>query len=597
MSDTSIDPFIRASLPKFKDKVMYVVSPKNVEQSYTISSSFKGILRLSPNDVSSVNEVEQPLELPEELHEIDTNYTDAIVFDDEASIKSLASIEKRMLVVSESTSYAVDLRISNCDVEFDKLNVVGISKFKQLSLYCQDDKNDKKSFKLGNSWMPSHYNDSSDIIEDGDATEYDVKKINVTDKGGDNSYILFGDKKNEDRVFSYGKTKNFIEELVMEALLDLETIPTGSIHFVPITLEQYKKLTKNDSKKPNKCEKDIDPILRDFLLCDGRLYNSLDFPELAKMLWNESVDYWRNVETPEGAGTKKTLSHKFEHKNEFGINEGVSDSDKINPGKYFRVPDMRRFFISSINANGIHDFKENAEIIKHNANRAGKWSPDNLPKSVDGDYDNHFHFIAYGTYSPIISFPFPNDSRVYTFIKGDRDKFTEVGVEKENDKNDIKLMRYIDVSDSSMYKPAVLTLTNHISWSKSVQLGPGFGTATGGLRRRKYYGYEPWPAIAYMAGPRTTSIDNKKNFVYSEPSVGRTSLAMICKVDPDDNRIAYGTDEDGKLNGELYQNIINSKTVAGDGLAGNNTTSNGSGVAYGYENAPKYFACLPLIKI
>ena len=75
---------------------------------------------ISPNDVSSVNEVEQPLELPEELHAIDTNYTDAIVFDDEASIKSLASIEKRMLVVSESTSYAVDLRISNYGVEFDK---------------------------------------------------------------------------------------------------------------------------------------------------------------------------------------------------------------------------------------------------------------------------------------------------------------------------------------------------------------------------------------------------------------------------------------------------------------------------------------------
>lgn len=589
-SDTS-ELYTRSTLPKFKDKVMYVVSPKNVEQSYTISSSFKGILRLSPNDTASTNEVENPLELPNELHSIDTNYTDAIVFDDEASVKSLASIEKRMLIVSESTSYAVDLRISDYGIEFDKLNVVGIAKFKQISLFCNDDKNDKKSFKIGNSWMPSHYNDVGVVSKDEDATEYDIKKINVTDDGGDDSYILFGNKKNDARVFNYSRTKNFIEELVMEALLDLETIPTGSVHFVPVTLEQYKKLTKDDSNKPNVCSKENDPIVRDFLLCDGRLYNSLDFPELAKILWNESVDYWRNVTSPSSVSPKKTLSHKFEHKNEFLDGPNISDEDRVNPQKYFRVPDMRRFFISSLNARGIHDFKEDSIIIDKEANRAGKWSPDNLPKSKEGDFDNHFHFIAYGTYTPIVSYPVDLD---YNFVKGSKGGFSEVGTEKEGDKNSIRMMRYIDVSDSR-YEPAILTLTNHLSWSKSPRKGPGYGAAPD--RRRDYWGYEPLPGIAYMAGPRTTSLDNKRNYSYSTPDVGRTSLSMLMKVASDSNRIVFGTDEKGELNGDIYQEIVNDIGSADNPSNNTETSSGGSGVAYGYENSPKYFACLPLIKI
>jgi hypothetical protein len=45
-------------LPKFKEKVMYVSkndSKTKIESSYVISSSFKGILRLSPNNHTTVN--------------------------------------------------------------------------------------------------------------------------------------------------------------------------------------------------------------------------------------------------------------------------------------------------------------------------------------------------------------------------------------------------------------------------------------------------------------------------------------------------------------------------------------------------------------
>ena len=147
----------KCALPKFKDKVMYVVSPKGVEQSYTVSSSFKGILRLSPNNNTSVNEVSEILQVPEELHEIDTHYSDAIVFESGAAIKSLASIERRMIIASDSDSYAVDLRISDTGVEFDNLNVVGISKFKHLTLFSNDE-NEYGSFKMGNTFLKTKYN-------------------------------------------------------------------------------------------------------------------------------------------------------------------------------------------------------------------------------------------------------------------------------------------------------------------------------------------------------------------------------------------------------------------------------------------------------
>jgi hypothetical protein len=46
-------------LPRFKDKVMYVPASQSstkVDTSYVISSSFKGIVRLSPNNHNSTYE-------------------------------------------------------------------------------------------------------------------------------------------------------------------------------------------------------------------------------------------------------------------------------------------------------------------------------------------------------------------------------------------------------------------------------------------------------------------------------------------------------------------------------------------------------------
>jgi hypothetical protein len=77
MSDT------HAQLPKLKEKVMYVTksdSNTKIESSYVISSSYKGIVRLSPNNHTTVNERIIAQLSPQDEATLGTTYTDAIVF-------------------------------------------------------------------------------------------------------------------------------------------------------------------------------------------------------------------------------------------------------------------------------------------------------------------------------------------------------------------------------------------------------------------------------------------------------------------------------------------------------------------------------------
>ena len=170
-------------------------------------------------------------------------------------IKSLAEkiISKIPFIGAKLADKILKAKTADTDIfkpELDAIarNVVGISKFKHLTLFHTDDGKKSPPFKMGNTIMPYLHN----ILGDKTIThgkDYDVKDIDVKSADGDNSYILFGNDSNGERVFKYQKTKRFIEELVKEALLDLQTIPTGSIHFVPVSLSQY--LTLMGDNKPN----------------------------------------------------------------------------------------------------------------------------------------------------------------------------------------------------------------------------------------------------------------------------------------------------------------------------------------------------------
>jgi hypothetical protein len=142
--------------------------------------------------------------------------------------------------------------------------------------------------------------------------------------------------------------------LILEALLDLQTIPTGSIHWFPVTLEQYKQLVTKNGKKPNTSfingddTKPVDPLLRDFLLCDGRRYNNRDFPELAKILWREPITRWK-IATNDST---KMYPHFDTECNNYGP-KTVNGNIEVSANSFtFRVPDLRHMFISSILLDG-----------------------------------------------------------------------------------------------------------------------------------------------------------------------------------------------------------------------------------------------------
>lgn len=103
--------------------------------------------------------------------------------------------------------------------------------------------------------MPSLGNPSSIITYNDKKTfdDWDEQEVRVTGKSPDNSAILYGTiGENNKRTWSYKQTSLFVKELIMEALLELETIPTGSVHWFPVTIEQYKALVSKNGGRHNK---------------------------------------------------------------------------------------------------------------------------------------------------------------------------------------------------------------------------------------------------------------------------------------------------------------------------------------------------------
>jgi hypothetical protein len=330
MSYTTTQDIVK--LPVYKDKVMYISATNSdykIEQSYVISASFNGILRLSPNNYNTLNE-SNPVELSAADENTTTfSYSDAIVFDDSVIVdtgegngtmitkKVDGDIRRRMIVGSDSDGYLVNFRISDKGVEFDKLGVIGINQTKCLTIYSDDDTEKKDAFILGNTVMPTLSNSKCDtslnnriakIQKKIDETqegkefrpeEYDEIKIKMAEDG-DNSYILNGKVDGEGRrTFEFMHAQKFVRDVIMEALMSIKSVPTGSIHWFPVTYEQYVALinTDNDNPQlPNNYSTNngttVDPLVRDYLLCDGRKYKTKEFPELAKILFNENITYW-----------------------------------------------------------------------------------------------------------------------------------------------------------------------------------------------------------------------------------------------------------------------------------------------------------------
>ena len=349
-------------IPKFREKIIYWTTAGGAEVSYPISASYKGILRLSPNDDLTLLE-QEPIKAYDD--ELENFYRDSIV----------PAITQQFIRISVSDGYFVGLRLSQYELEADSAYVIGPAKFDMLRLYAKQD----NVFKMNSTTaLPARVNQNTNALIASDTKiNEDISGVNVHDTL-DQSYLLVSHNLDE-RNFEYQQTTQLIRELVIESLLDLATIPPGSIHFTPVSIKQYEEMIKeghfnsyfkNDNETPN------DPIVRDYLICDGSLYNNKDFPELAKILEGERIDYWR-YDSSKGRMVQQTYYNNYGEKN---------DKEK----KVFRVPDLRARFIKSV-------FLDR-NLAEMSWNETGLYTNDARPVKSASTTDSHVHFITSGFY-------------------------------------------------------------------------------------------------------------------------------------------------------------------------------------------------------
>lgn len=611
-SDTEIK---KVTLPRFKDKVMYVSSDKSdtkLETSYVISSSFKGIVRLSPNNHNTT--YEKPtyqLSLSDEKN-LGTTYSDAIKFDSEVenAIKSDADITKRMIIGSDSDGYAIGFRISQDNFEFDKLGVIGVLEANHLSIISSAQTPNEDVLLLNAQRMPHIHNTVSDAQniktyvykqppseEEDDEIQphqYHTKDVKITGDG-DKTFLLFSQSTSDGKkYYKYQRAHYLIRELILEALMDFQTIPTGSIHWFPVTLEQFKSLCIYNGNRPNVSHlvggEAVDPLLRDFLLCDGRCYNNKDFPELAKILWKEPIRRWRPIDNSENylypfMDDKCNEYGAKEPKIDKTTGEEMKDADG-NTIRYvdftFRVPDLRHQFISSTHIDGTTRVASGSASDGIGAKSVvGAWCIDNTPpSSTHFRDDRHAHFIAYGSYGKTFH---TNENVITTGVS--------LVTSEEDIENDKKLWLDNSVNCSIVYNKNLNdahfhngTFTTFLLHNHPYSFGNntwfrGFGWRYNTPTDRIHAGVDSIPATMWLSRPKITSKEYNE-WKMDRITIGMSSPDVASVEEPKDYK---DIDEEFQGNvkwNETYEPWANYQTDL-----------------YGHESSPKYYAMLPFIKI
>lgn len=371
MADT-----LQTVLPVLRERTVYVKNDgSGADNSDFINKSFKGILRLSPNDSATYLEQENYISY-------DKSTADYITFEDDITHR----LNEQFIKVSTSDGYLLDLRLSKQGVEYDNLYVLGAVKtISPLQLFVKD----KRAFKLGNSYIVSDRN--KQILS---AKRNIADCVPINDETLKDTFVLVNT--NNDGM-EFVNAKNLIDLFIKEALLELSAVPTGSIHFIPVTITQYQQLLENSRRLGgghNITTEGNDPLIRDYLLCDGSYYRSTDFPELAKILHKEDITYWQRVENKNSdtpievyMEMKKEINgsvSKNIYKGELTSN-GIEVLEKPESARVFRVPDLRGMFIQSaltdsFKKNTVGEFerdsiKDNAIAIKHGL-------------------DKHYHYVV-----------------------------------------------------------------------------------------------------------------------------------------------------------------------------------------------------------
>lgn len=591
----------RVMIPRFKDKVMYVSaanSKTRTEASYVIASSFKGIVRLSPNNHNTTYEKPAIQLSVEDDQALGTTYTDAIKFDSEVenAIQTEAAIDKRMIIGSDSDGYLVNFRLSEDSVEFDNLGVIGVTEAKHLSIFTTSKIPDDDILLINGRRMPALPNSKAEEVifykEDGSVDtpiggdEYYTKEVQITGiPSHDESYMLYSTVTPDNNVvYKYKKSVNFIREIILEALLDFQTIPTGSIHWFPVSIDQFKTLVNNNGKSPNVNftsdteDYKVCPLLRDFLLCDGRLYYNRDFPELAKILWKEKVPTWKI----ESEGDQNVLYPYEQNENERN-NYGPKNEEVPLAKHYtFRVPDLRHQFLSSIYHTGSMTSVASGQAPSGKSPSStnvgtGTWCVDkNSESSTNLIGDHHVHFVGYGSWGALLK-----DEDDKYMLDDNRNALnpSEYQISGHYDYTDDKSKDIDDTEDYPQVKNRhMFLLHNHPYkvkaeyYNKNIYGFEGFGKCHNIATRRKQSGSEAIPCTMWFSRPANLE-DTHRNFI----KVGKSSLNAIDISKPS----GYSDIDD-----EFSNN-----TKWGDEYAAWIPD------LYGHENSPKFYAMLPFIKI
>ena len=554
-------------LPLLRERSVYVKDDgSGNDNSDFISSSFKGILRLSPNDSASYIEKENYISYDETT----ANY---ISFEDDIS----KQLSKQFIRVSTSDGYLLDLRISDEGVEYNNLYVLGSVYTKNpIELFSTS----KNSFRVGQSYLPSTVN-MLDINTVKTTKQYNP----VSNETINDTFILM----NMGSGMEFVNAKNIVDIFIKEALMELSSVPTGSIHAIPVNIEQYEKLLKK-SKGHNVAVDDNDPLIRDYLLCDGSYYRVHDFPELAKILHNETINYWSTQTTENSDDNRLDITH-LELKSETNdikqikvykgehADDGVEVDEESKYVSVFRVPDYRGMFIQSV----VPGIKSKDKV--------GTFQIDSMKDgglSIKHGLDNHYHYIVLDA---------PANKRIEV-TTGALSKTVMDKVDYEG--TDIKINGFDKLPPN--VKPGALSRFGGIVGSQSTHWPKGScgkcckscvgSSGSSPIYKPSLFSYNCH--AAGTSGGYILSTLNKKQ----AQNVTKSSWSGVSSW-PIDMSISS---EEIKNNTNLDQHLNYTKTPGDPIYDGHSKEyvkydSDELKSILGYENTPEFYAILPLIKI
>lgn len=547
-----------AVLPIYKERRMTGRQDNGAGiSSYKIKNSYCGILRLSPN--SSATLIENNNFTTEEDSVSYINYRD--------NIEDL--IDKQFIRVSSSDGVMLDMRISTNAIEYTNLYINGaVSTESGIVCYMNDD----DVFQIGNLTLPTTYNSKPTSSPKPNKIYEPLTRENLKD-----GYILVNTAED-------GQTPNFeflngielIRSFVNDSMNELRSLPTGSIHWMPVSIKQYEELLNRKDAAGNNINAHngnnlfADTIIRDFLLCDGSLYNIKDFPELAKILKGEKTRYWY-----------KNGSYMVSEVDD--CIKTIADG-KERPAGTFRVPDMRSMFMQYL--------IPTLDMANKEGNNTGDYEIDSnkVPTlAVDRNSDLHYHYI-------VLDSPF-------TSVAGEHTKLSQnskINFGSTISGTDIGLPVFNSSNPST-------PLTRYGSGKIGTWEGRG-GLGGGGCHQQPCFGATgrsgpSYIYYTYLSNRNCTVGGHTCGYFLSSSKRYRggkneslplnnyhgVSSFNILMHTP----ITYGTKD--KINYTNNREVYN-KTKTNQYVSSQNGIS-GLTKMYGKENTPEYFACLPLIKI